>query len=43
LPFGRIKTAEEVAALAAMLAAPQVHYLSGTVIDMDGGGRWRNA
>jgi NAD(P)-dependent dehydrogenase (short-subunit alcohol dehydrogenase family) len=42
LPFGRIKTAEEVAALAAMLASPQVHYLSGTVIDMDGGGQWRN-
>jgi NAD(P)-dependent dehydrogenase (short-subunit alcohol dehydrogenase family) len=42
LPFGRIKAAEEVAALAAMLAAPQVHYLSGTVIDMDGGGQWRN-
>jgi 3-oxoacyl-[acyl-carrier protein] reductase len=41
LPFGRIKTAEEVAALATMLAAPQVHYLSGTVIDMDGGGQWR--
>jgi NAD(P)-dependent dehydrogenase (short-subunit alcohol dehydrogenase family) len=43
LPFGRIKTAEEVAALATMLAAPQVHYLSGIVIDMDGGNQWRNA
>jgi 3-oxoacyl-[acyl-carrier protein] reductase len=43
LPFGRIKTAEEVAALATMLAAPQVHYLSGTVIDMDGGHQWRSA
>jgi NAD(P)-dependent dehydrogenase (short-subunit alcohol dehydrogenase family) len=43
LPFGRIKTAEEVAALATMLCAPQVHYLSGTVIDMDGGHQWRNA
>jgi 3-oxoacyl-[acyl-carrier protein] reductase len=42
LPFGRIKTAEEVAALATMLSAPQVHYLSGIVIDMDGGGQWRN-
>src|SRR5499426_3746035 len=41
LPFGRIKTAEEVAALATMLAAPHVQYLSGTVIDMDGGGQWR--
>lgn len=41
MPFGRIKGPEEVAALAAMLSAPQVHYLSGTVIDMDGGGQWR--
>ena len=24
----------------AMLCAPQVHYLSGTVVDMDGGGKW---
>jgi NAD(P)-dependent dehydrogenase (short-subunit alcohol dehydrogenase family) len=43
LPFGRIKSPEEVAALATMLCAPQVHYLSGTVIDMDGGGQWRAA
>lgn len=40
-PFGRPKTADEVAALAVMLASPRVHYLSGTVIDMDGGGQWR--
>jgi 3-oxoacyl-[acyl-carrier protein] reductase len=40
LPFGRIKTVEEVAALTVMLAAPQVQYLSGTVIDMDGGQQW---
>jgi hypothetical protein len=26
-----------------VLSAPQVHYLSGTVIDMDGGGQWRSA
>ena len=39
-PFGRPKSAEEVAALAVMLASPQVHYLSGTVVDIDGGGRW---
>jgi 3-oxoacyl-[acyl-carrier protein] reductase len=43
LPFGRIKSADEVAALAVMLSAPQVHYLSGTVIDLDGGGQWRSA
>lgn len=42
LPFGRIKTSEEVAALTAMLCAPHVHYLSGTVIDMDGGAQWRS-
>ncbi|MGD1922787.1 MAG: short-chain dehydrogenase/reductase [Paracoccaceae bacterium] len=40
LPFGRLKRAAEVGALAAMLCAPQVQYLSGTVIDMDGGGQW---
>ncbi len=39
-PFGRPKRADEVAALAVMLASPRVHYLSGTVIDMDGGGQW---
>lgn len=42
MPFGRIKSAEEVAALTVMLCAPQVHYLSGTVIDMDGGAQWRS-
>jgi NAD(P)-dependent dehydrogenase (short-subunit alcohol dehydrogenase family) len=42
LPFSRIKTPEEVAALTTMLSAPQVQYLSGTVIDMDGGGQWRS-
>lgn len=40
MPFGRIKMPEEVGSLAAMLCAPQVHYLSGTVIDMDGGAQW---
>lgn len=40
MPFSRIKKPEEVAALATMLCAPQVHYLSGTVIDMDGGSQW---
>ena len=41
LPFGRIKKPEEVAALAVMLCAPQVKYLSGAMIDMDGGGMFR--
>ena len=40
LPFGRLKQPQEVGALAAMLCAPQVHYLSGTVVDMDGGAQW---
>ncbi|MCR9125603.1 MAG: short-chain dehydrogenase/reductase [Rhodobacteraceae bacterium] len=39
-PFGRPKHPEEVAALAVMLASPRVTYLSGTVVDMDGGGQW---
>lgn len=41
MPFGRLKSADEVGALAAMLASDKVEYLSGTVIDMDGGGMWR--
>ena len=41
LPFGRMKEPDEVAALAVMLCAPQVEYLSGTMIDMDGGGMFR--
>lgn len=41
LPFGRLKEPDEVAALAAMLCAPQVQYLSGTMIDQDGGGMFR--
>jgi NAD(P)-dependent dehydrogenase (short-subunit alcohol dehydrogenase family) len=39
-PFGRPKSAEEVGALATMLASPAVEYLNGTVIDMDGGAQW---
>ena len=41
LPFGRIKKPEEVAALAVMCCAPQVEYLSGCMIDMDGGNMFR--
>lgn len=40
MPFGRLKTPQEVGALAAMLCTDKVQYLSGTVIDMDGGGQW---
>lgn len=41
LPFGRLKEPDEVAALAVMLCAPQVAYLSGAMIDMDAGGMYR--
>ncbi len=40
MPFGRLKTPEEVGNLAAMLSSSRVQYLSGTVVDMDGGGQW---
>ena len=40
-PFGRPKKPDEVAALAVMMASPRVEYLSGTVVDLDGGGQWR--
>jgi len=37
LPFGRLAEASEVADLAVMMASPHASYLSGTVIDVDGG------
>lgn len=40
LPFGRLKSADEVAALTSLCCSDSVQYLSGTVIDMDGGYRW---
>lgn len=40
-PFGRLKTPEEVASLSVMLSSAEVQYLSGTVVDMDGGQQWR--
>jgi NAD(P)-dependent dehydrogenase (short-subunit alcohol dehydrogenase family) len=36
-PFGRMAEASEIADLAAMIASPVCGYLSGTVIDADGG------
>lgn len=39
-PFGRPAHAGEVADLAVMLSSPRVAYLSGTVVDLDGGGQW---
>ena len=41
LPFGRLAEPEEVAASAVMLASPKSGYLSGTVIDIDGGQQFR--
>ena len=40
LPFGRLKQPDEVANLAVMCCSDGVGYLSGTVIDMDGGGQY---
>jgi 3-oxoacyl-[acyl-carrier protein] reductase len=37
LPFGRLAEAAEVADMAVMLASPRASYLSGTVVDLDGG------
>lgn len=41
LPFGRMKEPAEVAALAVMLCSARVEYLSGTMVDMDGGNLFR--
>lgn len=40
-PFGRLSEPEEVARIVAMLASPAAGYLSGTVVDLDGGMRHR--
>lgn len=40
LPFGRPAQPEEVADLIVYLASPRASYLSGTVIDVDGGARF---
>ncbi|MCK8784077.1 short-chain dehydrogenase/reductase [Roseomonas sp. NAR14] len=41
LPFARPAEPEEIASLAVFLASPRGGYLSGTVVDVDGGGRFR--
>lgn len=41
LPFGRLTEASEIADLTVMLASPKASYLSGTVIDADGGQSFR--
>jgi NAD(P)-dependent dehydrogenase (short-subunit alcohol dehydrogenase family) len=37
IPMGRIAEAEEVANLVAMMASPLMHYVTGTMIEIDGG------
>lgn len=37
IPMGRIAEAEEVADLVVMLASPRMHYVNGTMIEIDGG------
>ncbi|MBA2965019.1 MULTISPECIES: SDR family oxidoreductase [Ramlibacter] len=41
MPFGRMAYAGEIADCAWFLASPQAAYISGTVIDVDAGARWR--
>lgn len=41
LPFGRPIEAAEIADLAVFLASPRGRYVSGTVVDVDGGGMFR--
>lgn len=41
LPFGRMSEVDEIADLAVMLASPRASYLTGTVIDVDGGQSFR--
>lgn len=41
LPFGRAAEPEEIAAMAVVLASPAASYMSGTVIDVEGGGHHR--
>jgi 3-oxoacyl-[acyl-carrier protein] reductase len=42
LPFKRMGHAQEIADCAWFLASESAQYISGTVIDVDGGARWRS-
>lgn len=41
LPFDRVAEPSEIATLTVMLTSPKVAYLSGTVVDVDGGAQFR--
>jgi len=41
MPFKRMAKAQEIAECAWFLASESAQYISGTVIDVDGGSRWR--
>ena len=41
LPYGRMGEASEIANLAVFLASNQASYISGDVITVDGGSRYR--
>jgi len=41
LPFGRPIDAREIADLSVFLASPRAGYINGTVVDVDGGGKFR--
>jgi len=41
LPMKRMAQPQEIAACVRFLASPEAAYISGTVIDVDAGARWR--
>jgi NAD(P)-dependent dehydrogenase (short-subunit alcohol dehydrogenase family) len=43
LPFGRLSEPAEIADIAVMLASPRASYLSGTIMDVDGGQSYRGS
>jgi 3-oxoacyl-[acyl-carrier protein] reductase len=43
MPFGRLTEPPEIDDLCVMLASPRAAYLSGAVIDVDGGSQFHEA